>query len=291
MNWKQKAQMAKLFDKIPFGEQLHYFIQRNVTKSLPRKLKQEYIDIFHWHLSNINEHFDGIDDVRLFEFGAGWDLFYNVWFYAHGLNNQTVVDLNPYLKPDLVNHEVKRLRDIEIDSVIRMPEGEINNKQDLSKLGIDYLAPCDARQTGIEAESYDLIVSTNTMEHIHHKDLALILKEAFRLLRPGGIISSKIDYADHYYYADKSISPYNYMQFSNEDWQRYNSDGHFQNRGRHSDYVKLFKEAGFKIIEMHAVNEYPDIVAPSENTLAPEFRNLSNEDLVSTAGYFCATKT
>ena len=290
MNWKQKARLAKLFDTIPFGNNLHYFIQRNVTKSLPRKAKHEYFDIFYWHLRNVDQHLGGTSNIRLFEFGAGWDLFYNIWFHAYGIKHQTVVDLNPYLKPDLVDFEVRRLRTMKPDGAEHIHEGSILSKKDVSELGIEYLAPCDARATGFEPNSYDLVVSTNTMEHIPHVDLALILKEAYRLLKPGGIISSKIDYADHYYYVDKTITPYNYMLFDGDEWKRYNSDGHFQNRGRHSDYVKLFTDAGFKLLENRAVDEYPGVMPPDKEYRAEDFGNLSDEDLLSTAGYFCAVK-
>lgn len=290
MEWKKKARIAGLLDTIPLGQRAHYFVQRHITRSLPRKPKPEYFEILDWHLDNFNTHAGGLEGKRLFEFGAGWDLFYNIWLYGHGLDEQTVVDLNPYLKPELVNFEIKRMQEMGKGKVARMPEVEIRSAKDLEKLGITYLAPCDARDTGLPAGSFDLVVSTNTMEHIPHPDLALILKESFRLLKPGGVVSSKIDYTDHYFYTDKSIGPYNYMRFTDDEWRRYNPDGHFQNRGRHSDYVRLFTEAGFELIKSDPVCEYPDAAPPPEAERAPAFHNLNEVDLKTTAGYFCAVK-
>ena len=43
-------------------------------------------------------------------------------------------------------------------------------------------------------------------EHIPEPDLASILGECARLLRPGGLVSFRIDLTDHYSYFDRSLS-------------------------------------------------------------------------------------
>jgi ubiquinone/menaquinone biosynthesis C-methylase UbiE len=64
-------------------------------------------------------------------------------------------------------------------------------------VGIRHLAPCDARSTGIPAESVGVVSNTFTLEHIPERDIAAILAESGRLLR-AGIVTCAIDMKDHY---------------------------------------------------------------------------------------------
>jgi len=117
--------------------------------------------------------------------------------------------------------------------------------------GIEYLAPCDARNTHFESNSINFITSTNTLEHIPLQDTQAILKECYRLLKPDGLMSFIIGYRDHYSFFDKSISVYNFLRYSDFIWKIFNPSLHYQNRLRHKDYLNLIKSAGFTILEEH----------------------------------------
>ncbi|MBK6538738.1 MAG: methyltransferase domain-containing protein [Ignavibacteria bacterium] len=121
---------------------------------------------------------------------------------------------------------------------------------------INYIAPLDARNTGIEANSIDFILSNATMEHIPEKDLPEIMNECYRILRPGGIISNVIDYRDHWSFFDNKISVYNYLQYSENEFEKINPSIMYQNRMRHKDYMKIIKQTGFKILE--EIKNVPD---------------------------------
>src|SRR5438132_1489863 len=110
-----------------------------------------------------------------------------------------------------------------------------------SRFGISYLAPCDARDSKLPAESFSFISNTSTLEHIPESDLLKVLVECVRLLKPKGIMSSIIDMKDHYSYHDSSISCYNFLKFSDTAWKLIDSPLHFQNRLRYPDYKKLFE--------------------------------------------------
>ena len=63
-----------------------------------------------------------------------------------------------------------------------IPEVNRKNYKDVLKkfLRIDYNAPLDAKNTGIQSNSIDFIISNATMEHIPQKDLPDIIKECYR---------------------------------------------------------------------------------------------------------------
>ena len=119
----------------------------------------------------------------------------------------------------------------------------------LDALGVSYRAPADARSTGLAGGFVNAVTSTNTLEHIPPDDIAAIYRECRRIIDPAGVLSFQIDYSDHYSHFDSSLSPYNFLQYDEREWRRYNNDLHFQNRLRHSDHVALVEDAGFEIVE------------------------------------------
>jgi len=266
MNWKHKAFAQKMFSGTPYGESLNYLAQRWVTKSLPSPdaVVLEEAAIAAKHLDAFFRYGrKEIDKANLYEFGVGWELGIPLYFYCAGLDQQTLVDIRKLLRLELLNETVEKFRRLNDRlKLVRTPE-TFRNKDVTSllkaKCGITYLAPCDARNAGLAAESFDLITSTNTMEHIPPKDLSLILQECYRLLKPDGVVSFKIDYQDHYSYFDPNISAYNFLCYSEKAWVCYNSSLHYQNRLRHRDYLELMTRAGFMVLEDSHKEEESDI--------------------------------
>jgi ubiquinone/menaquinone biosynthesis C-methylase UbiE len=158
----------------------------------------------------------------------------------------------------------------------------INNLKDLvDHYGISYNAPSDAKRTGLHPESIDVVVSTNTLEHIPKEDIVGILCEMKRILKPGGFISSKIDYSDHYAATDRNIDRLNYLKFSDAEWDKYNHSNHYQNRLRHHDYRKIFEEAGFKTIKNRILGQ----CGMPNFTLNEKFDG-GNPETLAISGYF-----
>lgn len=62
----------------------------------------------------------------------------------------------------------------------------------------------DARATGMEAESFDLIIAADLMEHLYPDDSREVVQECFRLLRPGGYLSLWTPHRGHILEALKS---------------------------------------------------------------------------------------
>jgi hypothetical protein len=94
------------------------------------------------------------------------------------------------------------------------------------------------------------------------------------------------DMQDHYSYVDDRLSVYNYLRYSPQVWRLLNSDVHWQNRLRHSQYIELFERAGYSVV-------YDEPQLPSEEDLpvlaglplAPEFRNFTLSDLGTRASH------
>ena len=277
MRWLAKAVVQRGLGVLPAGERLNYLFQRHVAHSLPagesvfrRKFSRAV-----QHLDEYERHGPGTPpgEAVFYEFGAGWDLAIPLSYACLGVGRQVLVDIRPSARVELVNESLEvfgRLWDVletEAGRELRPIGGPIGSLAELEeRLGIAYLAPRDARETGLPADSIDFVSSTDTCEHIPEPDLARIFVECHRLLRPGGAFSCRIDLQDHYAYFDRSLSRYNFLRYSDRVWGLVNSPLHFQNRTRARHYLRLVREADFEL-----VSETPS--GPSEEGLA-ELRGL-----------------
>jgi SAM-dependent methyltransferase len=301
MRWLAKAAVQRGLGFFPGqGERVNYVFQRHLLRSLPAGeagLRQKFLRATK-HLDAYEKNGPGIPaaDATFFEFGAGWDLAIPLAYALLGVGHQVVIDIRPSARRELVNDTMaafERLRrELEAAAGRRLGHlgGDVASLAELEpRLGIRYLAPCDARATGLPGSSVDFVSSTDTCEHIPAADLAAIFAECRRLLRPGGAFSCRIDLQDHYAYFDKSLSRYNFLRFPDRTWALVNSPLQFQNRLRAPEYLRLVRDAGFEVVA-----ERPS--GPSEEgraelqalPLAERFRGFSLDELGVTVLGFVA---
>ncbi|HYX75838.1 MAG TPA: class I SAM-dependent methyltransferase [Gaiellaceae bacterium] len=251
MRWLAKAGLQRGLGALPQGERLNYVFQRRVLRSLPagdNALRQK-LTRARQHVEAYREHGPGtpLGEACFYEFGAGWDLAIPLAYAMLGVGRQVLVDIRPSARVELVNDSIAALERVQ-DEEPRSLGGPVSSLAELEpRFGIRYLAPCDARATGLPESSIDFVSSTDTCEHIPGDELAAIFRESFRLLRPGGAFSCRIDLQDHYAYFDRSLSRYHFLRFSDRAWGLVNSPLHFQNRLRAPDYERLVRDAGFEL--------------------------------------------
>lgn len=250
MNFRIKALMQTVFGLFPNSEEVNYFAQRHITKSLPSPRKtynrkymraQEHERIFSAHHPS--------KDAVVYEIGCGWDLTLALSLSTLGYKDIRALDVSNHVRPELVNATLKNLRE---DGVLPADFADIGSarmKEELfERFGITLMAPCDSANTGMADQSVDLIYSQEVFEHIAPELLPGIMQECRRVLKDDGVISFYINYADHYFGTDKNVTRYNFLRYSEKAWKKYNPDLHYVNRLRHVDFVRLFTEAGFEII-------------------------------------------
>ncbi|HMK34042.1 MAG TPA: methyltransferase domain-containing protein [Desulfomonilaceae bacterium] len=297
MNWKAKALLHWMLSYAPLGNEIHYVIQRNVTKTLPRPAYRVENGLMHArnHMKSFSRYADrDIEDASVYEFGAGADMFVQLLLYSFGINRQVTVDLNKLLKTELVNDSIRKIENMSPDSFRRTPEKLVGNDgvEDLRKFyGIAYRAPFDARSTGLADQSVDFIVSSETVQFIPRKDLEEILIECHRVLKKNAIVSLSINCDDIYAYVDPSISVYNFLQYSDSLWRLYNSPKHYQNRLRHLDYLRLFASTGFEVVEDDCAEvTKQEADALKKITLDAKFQDYPLEELAVRTAHFVLRK-
>ena len=269
--WKLKSFIFKIIDNTN-NENLLYFIQKYITGRSKINLQNVYKDA-NLHIQILKK----IDYPNLLEFGAGKNLAQNIIF-SQFCKNQLVVDLKPMADLGQINQASKEISKIEKKIKFKSCE----NFLDLEKhYNIRYLSPVDMRSTPFKNKQFYCCVSTNTLEHIPKDDIVLIFEELKRICKDGSSILSYIDYSDHYSHTDNKIHNLNFLKFSEKSWRKYNHNCHYQNRLRHHDFTKIFKDLRFKIyFEKAFYDNVKDNIEVSK-----EF-DVNLKTTFATSGYF-----
>jgi SAM-dependent methyltransferase len=118
----------------------------------------------------------------------------------------------------------------------------------LERAPIEYRAPADASASGIQDDSIDVVFSNSVLEHVVERDIARIMEESRRILRKGGLVIHDVNCGDHYAYFDRSITPINYLSYSDREWAFWNNRLQYQNRLRPADFIRLAHAAGLELV-------------------------------------------
>lgn len=272
MRWLVKAGLQKIFSGLPQGQRLNYLFQRYLTHGLPRPA-----ELLVGHFSNAVEYLHAArlwgsrpqGPLRAYEFGAGQDLATALSLYALGVQHQVLVDLRPLAQWELLARAMEDLRSrwprlcaLAGRELRPWPASAPASAAQLERaLSITYQAPADARATGLEAASFDLVSSSHVLEHIPAQDLPAILAECRRLAGPRGVVCHLWNMQDHYADFDPGISVYNFLTLERARWRLVNSGLHYQNRLRLPQYLAMFQEAGLRVV-------HQQVWWPDQNDLA-----------------------
>lgn len=243
--WKIKVFIFRVIQKYKLFNLLK-FIQKHLTKrSLENHIRNERF----WKLIlNGLEKYDIANrkNVKCLEIGGGQSLSQNI-FLSKFVHNQIVIDINRLLNIDFTSAAIKY-----IDNSKPLVKDELDLQL---YYGISYIAPCDVRKFPFEENSFDAIYTTNVFEHIPEVDLKSILKTFNAILKYDGILLLIIDYTDHYSHTDPRIGDFNFRNFTNDEWERYNFPIHYQNRLDNNMYTELIKNSGFVILENYNISD------------------------------------
>ena len=273
--WKIKSAAFLIIDLFGLGKILK-FIQKRLTG---RGFNLSITNAMILHQNVIKKY--KLSNSILVEVGAGSSLFQNIYL-SQFIKNQILIDKYKLIDFELVNYSIDYL--IKKGNKIKN-EKKVKEISDLFKYGIKYYAPLNFSEFEENNESIDIFTSTNTLEHIPKKEIIIMFKKIYNLLKTNGLVSIKIDYADHYSFTDKKITKLNYLYYSEKNWKKYNHASHFQNRLRHYEYLKIFTNISFKIIEEKAFYSKMERCSFLEDKFKNEPRSWS-----ATQGYILLQK-
>ncbi|HWL06828.1 MAG TPA: methyltransferase domain-containing protein [Planctomicrobium sp.] len=262
MSWKLKAHTLAVLSRIPAGRFLYHRLQQVAGTNrlqLQRDLDRafELVDLIH-------QCGQSVEQRTCLEIGTGWRPLVPFVLTLGGAARVITVDVNPWLTSGYARETWLALEDRleEIAAQCQVPFADVqtryqamsknitspNLEQILRPMRIQYVYPGDARATGMPAESFDLVLSSNVLEHIPRDIQTDIHRESCRVLRPNGLAVHRFNPQDHYSTVDSAITNGNFLQYSEKEWNWYGGSGlAYHNRLRSRDYREMFEETGFEL--------------------------------------------
>jgi len=240
---KTKTIILKLLDKLPvkLGYFIYHQLQRKSFNSIENKItanKNSYL-IIKKIITKANIPLAG---NNVLEIGSGWlPLMPYLLKINENINKIYTYDINCHYS----NNRISK-----VDSYFNT-----NNKYNLKysfKNGfklpsfIDY-SPKENIINSKTPSNITLYFSRFVLEHIPHDDLKKLHEKLFYEMEEDAAILHLISPSDHRAYTDTSISYYDFLQYSQNDWDRIQTKFDYHNRLRLPQYLNMFKEIGFKI--------------------------------------------
>lgn len=265
MNWRWKARIQNCVALLPSSTsyRTYYWIQRHfggLRSVTPVKSFRKVLNACD-RLGRIGASTAG---GAILEVGTGRHLNAPLALWLLGASQVTTVDLNPYVKEELVRESIRyirqhvdeikamlagRVQDNRLNELLRITKGTWDVSGLMESCGIEYLAPADASCLDLPSDSFDFHLSFNVLEHIPRESLEAILREGNRILKKTGTFIHRIDYSDHFSHSDESISQINFLQYSTDEWRAIAGNRYmYMNRLRVDDFCELFQEAGHEIL-------------------------------------------
>jgi hypothetical protein len=241
--------------------------------------------------------------------GSGRVPFLPFAFWLCGAEKTITVDLNPYMRDELIadmlffiSTEEIKIKNIfgdfldkkRFNVLLDYSKSKSPNKNDILKLcNIDYIVPGDAARTGLKDNSVNYHISHTVYEHIPLNVINDILIEGNRIITQDGLFINCIDYGDHFSYMDKTISVINFLQYDDNEWSRYAGNRYmYMNRARHDEFIELFKAIGHEFIEIEPYMDKNilEILEKGEFKLDNKFKTRDNNILSTTGSWFITKK-
>lgn len=277
--WQVKLVKNALKSTLPFQSQLRKWkrrispyqgLQDNNQLALLQGLEQIKL------LQNVGANFPG--DVL--EVGSGWLPIIPLLFKLAGARRVVLTDVEHLMDGHTVavakrtiEHSIDRVSD-----VLGTPTRLLLDRL-AEPFAPDYHTPWNSSE--FPQSSADLVISRAVFEHIPPNDLANIINDLGRILRPEGLMCHIIDNSDHWEHQDHKISRINFLRFEDGMFWRFACMNRqsYQNRLRHSDYTRLFKKAGWTAVVAAGEPDPRCLEDLCSLPLASQFRSYDRRDL------------
>jgi len=297
LNWKWKAAAQRACAMLPVGrDQVYYLLQRccgSMVKGYDPAFMLREAARMAASLRTLGLEIEG---ARAMEVGTGWRVDLPLGLYLCGAETVHTYDTHRYLRPSLVMRSLEFIRanrarilkelssncpfrDIErrLDALCRVQDTA--SLMELTK--IRYHSPSDAAATGLAPGSVDIHLSYTVLEHIPGLVLEQILNEASRVLSERGAAIHHIDLSDHFFQVDPNITAVNFLQYTDEEWDRYaGNQWAYHNRLRVHDYQEIYRQTSQEILKWTAeVDERALGAVRNGFSLARRFQGFAPEAL------------
>ena len=301
-SWIIKSLAINLISRLPFCEQIHFWGQKLLGKHRldASEMYSRALELFRL------VHHVGVSlrDKTILEIGTGWFPFVPLLSHLAGARKVITVDIHPWLTLHNTERTVKALEAF-LDGFAHHIGQDADDlrvcyrdvRQNLEKSGtlqeffesinVSYICPCDITRHPIEAESADIVFSSNVLEHIEPDLLLRIHRRTGELMNPDGLAVHRFNPGDHRQ-AGTGLS-INFLRYPESTWRFLGGTGlAYENRLRSCEHAELVRKAGLKLQLWADALDQSSLEALKTGgvDLAPRFRYISQEYLCAFYSWF-----
>ena len=308
-HWLLKSALQRVVSMLPHRQKWNELFQKFGTRSLDIGTGQLQTRLEHTrtHLDNFLKFQDEgnptSNEFTVLELGTGWYPWIALGLRLCGAGEIWTIDIDPLLRSERIGQLVRLLCEFDDQKKLQilLPHAQRKRidqlrewadladfeppEQFLKRFNIHVLVG-DAQKTSLPSGSIDLFCSTGVLEYLPPPVFRGILAEFRRLGSPKAIMSHWVSLIDQFSYFDRSITPFNFLKYTQRQWRYLNSPLIWQNRMRINDYRTLLSEGGYQILQETNVSGKPEDLATIR--LAPEFQSYATEDLLVLTSWLVA---
>jgi len=257
-----------IFSRLPINyhawKKLNLFVHGNMNSP-------DYaFDVFNHHYLKAKNYLS--NNFVLCELGPGDSLYSGFIGKCFGSSKVILVDDGDYATKEMKHYNNLRkylINNHQIGDQIDLA-GNIDTL--LNDNNIEYLTNGLEGLKKIKTDSIDFLFSNAVLEHIPINIFVEMQQEIYRIIKPTGIISHRIDLRDHI------GGGLNNLRFSNKVWESnlFKKSGFYTNRLRFYQLIKIFKDSGFDV-EINTIDKWDKL--PIRISRISKDIKISNEDL------------
>lgn len=305
--WILKAAIQKTISFLPFRHNINFFFQKHITKGvrLTDALFASKLHHCQQHFTAHTVHGNKKSSFTSLEIGTGWFPIVPIGLYICGAEKIYSADIKSVLnkarlletinkfveyhqKGTLVNF-LPAYQSEKINTISALLSSNKSLNELLAQLNIELLIGDITKVEIQKLSKIDLINSNNTFEHIPPQVIKNIFEYFHQIIIEDGVMSHFIDMSDHFAHLDKSISAYNFLQFSETQWKLIDNSIQPQNRLRICDYTTLLKNAQFEVVFEEPIIE--SAITIDKVNLYQNFKNNYTDDCLKVTHVLLVAKS
>ncbi len=234
---KQKSLIFKMLDKFPIvlGMWLYHKLQEFANNgSLENKIKAGRRSFFETS-AILNSNGMSLKDTVCVEMGSGWLPVLPYFLLASGeVKKVYTYDVNEHYQPSKIIR-LNKLFQKELPDY----SFHFSGKYQLTA-GVEYFPKTSVAEGDLSAANF--IFSRFVLEHVPLEVIRELHKSFSEKITNDCYVLHLISPCDHRAYTDKLISLYDFLQYSNEEWDKIQTTFDYHNRLRLPHYIEVFEE-------------------------------------------------
>ncbi len=243
-------------------------------------LSSQYcLGIWRFHLNNYNSVYKDTLPKCVGELGPGATLGSCIAALLNGIEKSYALDACPYASTP--GNNLKILKDLyskkhstQLYEKIENAISDLENNTSSPSAILEYAAPWDDKNT-INSNSLDLVFSHSVMEHVNSP--VETYKACYDWLKPGGIMSHRIDHSSHG--ITKSFN--GHYDISDKIWSIIvGSKPYLLNRKPPFYHEKAIRDAGFNIVSKNFAYSSRPITNQHKSTISNTDRSITTSTFI-----------